>query len=103
MVVRYFGGTKLGVPGLINAYREATKDALIQTKIIEGFELINIEVHFDYFQINEIMKIIKDFDLKITDQNFDLNCLITLIIKKTESETPLLLLKENSQKIELLS
>lgn len=101
VVVRYFGGTKLGVPGLINAYKTSTKDALQQAEIIEGFELLDITLHFDYFQMNEVMKTIKDYNLKIVHRDFNLNCVIHLIMKKTNSETALKVLEENSQKIEL--
>lgn len=76
VVVRYFGGTKLGVGGLITAYREAAKDALQKAEIItkEVTELLSID--FEYAQMNEIMNIMKQLDLTIVSQNFELQCAI---------------------------
>ena len=69
VVVRYFGGVKLGVGGLINAYKTATQLVLEQTKIIEKIRTRELEVVFSYNDINKVMRIIKENQLKIIKQN----------------------------------
>ncbi len=76
IVVRYFGGTKLGVPGLIHAYKEASIDVLRNAEIIEKTVDDVYGVKFDYEAMNNVMKIIKDEDLNVTKREFDLNCYI---------------------------
>ena len=83
VVVRYFGGTLLGVPGLINAYKTATEDAIHHSVIIQKTVNDAYTIQFDYLQMNEVMKIIKDNDLSILSQDFDTNCSINLAIRKT--------------------
>lgn len=84
VVVRYFGGTLLGVPGLINAYKSATQDAINQAKIIEKTIDLIFKIEFSHPVMNEVMKIIKDEQLKIFDQNFDLNCSLNLEIRQSQ-------------------
>jgi uncharacterized YigZ family protein len=84
VVVRYFGGTKLGVPGLVNAYREAAKDALTNSQILEAYELQTINIEFDYIKMNDIMKLIKDFGIELLDQGYDSNCTMSLRFKKED-------------------
>jgi uncharacterized YigZ family protein len=84
IVVRYFGGTLLGVPGLINAYKAATEDALKQAVIIEKTVNDIYTIAFDYLQMNGVMKIIKDENLTIIKQNFDNDCSIQVAIRKTQ-------------------
>jgi len=69
VVVRYFGGIKLGVGGLINAYKTATQLVLEQTKTIEKIRTRELEVIFSYNDINKVMRIIKENQLKIIKQN----------------------------------
>ena len=76
IVVRYFGGTKLGIPGLIRAYRSAAADAIINAEIIEKIAGETVDFSFGYFQMNQIMKLIKDFSPDILEQNFDNICTI---------------------------
>ncbi len=83
IVVRYFGGTLLGVPGLINAYKSATEAALNQAIIIEKTVNDIYTIDFDYLQMNEVMKIIKDDDLTIINQVFDNNCNMQISVRKT--------------------
>ncbi|WP_156306958.1 IMPACT family protein [Sphingobacterium endophyticum] len=82
VVVRYFGGTLLGVPGLINAYKTATQEALSNAEIVEKTVNDVYEVQFDYLQMNDIMKMVKELDLIVLGQEFDTNCKITLEIRK---------------------
>lgn len=74
VVVRYFGGTKLGVPGLVNAYKTAAAEALKNAEIIELTENGFITIQFAYPEMNKVMKIIKDENLNIISQNFQLSC-----------------------------
>jgi uncharacterized YigZ family protein len=83
IVVRYFGGTLLGVPGLINAYKTATEESLKQTVIIEKTINDIYTVQFDYLQMNEVMKIIKDDNLAVVTQFFDNDCSIQVSVRKT--------------------
>lgn len=78
LVVRYFGGTKLGVGGLIQAYRAAAADALDNSTIIECKVFDILKVEFAYEQMNSVMKVIKDKQLEFADQNFDMDCSLTL-------------------------
>jgi len=83
VVVRYFGGTLLGVPGLINAYKSATIDAVKNATIIEKTVNSIFRIEFAHPQMNEVMKIIKDEDVKISNQNFDLNCSFLLEVRQS--------------------
>ncbi|MCB2207642.1 MAG: YigZ family protein [Bacteroidetes bacterium] len=83
IVVRYFGGTKLGVSGLINAYKQATIDAIGQANIKTENLKRYLVVGFKYPLMNEVMRVIKEENLKIMDQKFELDCMINLEIKKS--------------------
>ncbi|HEY8784252.1 MAG TPA: YigZ family protein [Mucilaginibacter sp.] len=84
IVVRYFGGTLLGVPGLINAYKTATEEALKQAKIIEKTVNDIYTINFDYLQMNDVMKVIKDDSLAIISQAFDNNCSMQVSVRKAQ-------------------
>ncbi len=86
VVIRYFGGTKLGVPGLIHAYKEATIDAINNTSIVEKTVNDVYAVHFDYLVMNDIMRIVKEENLKILNQQFDLSCTIEFSNRQSEIE-----------------
>jgi uncharacterized YigZ family protein len=86
IVVRYFGGTKLGVRGLINAYKGATREALNQASVITRLVETDYEVLFDYSLMNDVMKLAKDFDLKQKNQDFDLNCRLTFSVRQQLSQ-----------------
>ncbi|NVM67627.1 putative YigZ family protein [Mucilaginibacter sp. SG538B] len=96
VVVRYFGGTLLGVPGLINAYKAATEDALNQSVIISKTVNDVYTISFDYLQMNDVMRIIKEENLIILDQLFDNDCSIQLSIRKTQVEQALFKLNKVS-------
>ena len=83
VVVRYFGGTLLGVPGLINAYKSATEAALNEAVIIQKTVNDTYTVEFDYAQMNDVMKIIKDDNLIVLKQSFDTNSSMQVFIRKT--------------------
>ena len=84
VVVRYFGGTLLGVPGLINAYKSATQDAINQANVIEKTIDLIFKLEFGHSVMNEVMKIIKDDDLRIFNQQFDLNCSLDIEIRQSQ-------------------
>ncbi len=86
VVVRYFGGTKLGVSGLINAYKTAAADAINNNKVIKKFIYKEIKLHFSYPQMNLVMKLVKDFDLKIVAQKMELSCEMTLGVRLSIEE-----------------
>ncbi len=86
IVVRYFGGTKLGTSGLINAYKTATNEAIIHAEIINKTIIRKITIKFDYPLINSVMRIVKEENLKIVYQKFELSCLLTIETKKSNEE-----------------
>ncbi|MBR4027972.1 MAG: YigZ family protein [Alistipes sp.] len=86
VVVRYFGGTKLGVPGLIAAYKESTALVLSECEIVERTVDVVMDVSFSYIAMNDIMRIIKDMQPKVVNQLFDNLCTMTLSIREGDSE-----------------
>ena len=74
VVVRYFGGIKLGIPGLIRAYKTSTSEALDKAGQIEKIAGKWFKVTFDYQDMNQVMKILKDMDLPQKDQDFGIGC-----------------------------
>ncbi len=86
VVIRYFGGVKLGVGGLINAYRQATIDVLNNSKIIKKEVLERHSIRFDYSNMNDVMKILKEYDLKQENHQFDLESYLEFILPKNLSE-----------------
>ncbi|MGL4805012.1 MAG: IMPACT family protein [Bacteroidales bacterium] len=84
VVIRYFGGVKLGTSGLIVAYREAASEAINNNKIIECLVEDEVTVVFEYPFMNDIMKIVKDMEPTILYQRFDMNCEMTLRIRRSE-------------------
>lgn len=97
-VVRYFGGTKLGTSGLINAYKVASADALENAEIIEKTVDEEIHISFDYLVMNDVMKIIKDVAPQVLSQQFDNNCNMVLSIRKGDAPN----LTERLKKVESL-
>lgn len=89
VVVRYFGGTLLGVPGLINAYKTTAEEAVGQAAIIHKTVNDVYTIAFDYLQMNDVMRIIKDDNLTILNQQFDNDCSIQVSIRKTQVEQTL--------------
>jgi uncharacterized YigZ family protein len=87
VVIRYFGGVKLGIGGLIQAYRSAAKDALENGKVITKTWKSLLEIRFDYFQMNDVMRVIKDEGLRIIHQESLGQSCILLEIRKGDLET----------------
>ena len=86
VVVRYFGGTLLGVSGLINAYKTSASEVIQASKIIEKQIMFRYLVSFSFEQMNDVMKVLKQSDAKINSQQFDTNCQIEFTIRKANSE-----------------
>ena len=84
--VRYFGGTKLGVGGLINAYRNSAKLAIEASQIIVKTINVRFRISFPYHLMNKVMRIIKEQNIQIVNQNLELNCTYIIAIRKKESE-----------------
>ncbi len=85
--VRYFGGTKLGVGGLINAYRSSAKLALEDSDIIEKTININFQLSFGYDMMNKVMRIIKEKNLNIISQQLELSCQYIISVRKKDADT----------------
>lgn len=83
IVVRYFGGTLLGVPGLINAYKLATADALTNATIVSKTVNEVYRLQFTYEQMNDVMKVVKDQQLTVLSQSFDNDCTLEIELRKT--------------------
>ena len=86
VVVRYFGGVKLGIGGLINAYRTAAQFALENANIIEKTININFLITFEYKNMNKVMRIIKEKQLKIVNQVLELDCNIEISVRKSNAK-----------------
>ncbi len=86
IVVRYFGGTLLGVPGLINAYKTAAALALQVIPVIQKQVEIKYELHFDYTKMNEVMTVVKQFNCSIIQQEMQLFCILKIGIPKARLE-----------------
>jgi uncharacterized YigZ family protein len=85
VVVRYFGGVKLGTSGLIAAYRAAAMDAVQNTEIVEKTVDEDISFVFEYPYLNGVMKIVKEEQPQIITQKFDTDCEMTLRIRQSEA------------------
>ena len=86
VVVRYFGGTKLGVSGLIQAYKESTADVIAVSKIIEKTVDRVVKIDFDYTSMNGVMRIVKEMNPRIDEQVFDNICKMSLRIRESEAD-----------------
>ena len=86
VVVRYFGGTKLGVPGLIAAYKESAAAALDAAKVVEKTVDTRIKIDFSSVVMNDVMRVIKDEQPRITGQEFDNLCTMHLTMREGRAE-----------------
>ncbi len=83
VVVRYFGGTKLGVGGLIKAYKSAAGEAIAANEVTEGVITTEISFSFDYNHTNDVMRIVADYNIEILKQHFEINCSIKIRFRKS--------------------
>lgn len=81
VVVRYFGGIKLGIPGLVRAYRTSSADAIANAEIVEKTASRRYELTFGYMEMNRVMKLIKDMGLTAASQSFDMTCSMTVPVR----------------------
>ena len=81
VVVRYFGGIKLGIPGLIRAYKTSTADALAQAEIVDKVAGKFFRVTFDYLSMNGVMKVLKDMGLTPSAQDFGMECALEVRVR----------------------
>ena len=86
IVIRYFGGIKLGVSGLINAYKTAAKDALDNNTIVEKFVEEDYQLRFPPLSMNKVMQLLKRETVKITDQQYDTDCIIRFTVQKRDTD-----------------
>lgn len=82
VVIRYFGGTKLGVGGLINAYKTATEEALSKVRRVEIFETVNLKISFDYDTMSLVERLVADFDIEVMERDFQISCTLHCRLKK---------------------
>ena len=99
VVVRYFGGIKLGVSGLIQAYRDAAADAILHAEIVERTVDEEIRIRFTYVVMNDVMKVLKEEEPEVLSRNFEMECEMTLSIRQKDMPR----LKERLLKIESLA
>ncbi len=85
VVVRYFGGTKLGVPGLINAYRESAREVLENCRIVERTVDVHFTLRFAYPAMNGVMRVVKEVNPNVLEQSFDNVCIMRLSIREGEA------------------
>lgn len=86
VVVRYFGGIKLGTSGLISAYRASAREAITSAHIIECHETKQISFHFPYMSMNEVMKVVKSDGVSVDSQQFDNSCSMSVSIRSDEAD-----------------
>jgi len=86
VVIRYFGGTKLGVGGLITAYKTAASDALDQNIIVEKPITKSFKLVFPYEEMSDVQRLVKELELGITDQSFEMDCSISLAVLLSQVE-----------------
>ncbi|CAL2103137.1 putative YigZ family protein [Tenacibaculum sp. 190130A14a] len=100
--VRYFGGTKLGVGGLINAYRSSAQLALEASDIIEKTIDVHYKLKFGYDMMNKVQRIIKERSITILNQKLELDCEYTISVRKKEAD-PIFEVFNNLYKVEIKS
>lgn len=86
VVVRYFGGTLLGVPGLINAYKTATELALDEATVTQGYVTFTYRVSFPYETMNAVMKIVKEMGLEVQNPVYEMDCRLEIEVRKGQAE-----------------
>jgi uncharacterized YigZ family protein len=84
VVIRYFGGIKLGIPGLIRAYKTSTSDAIANAEIVEKIASRMYRVSFGYMGMNSVMKVFKDMGLEQKNQKFDMECSIDTSVRLSQ-------------------
>ncbi|MGB5698775.1 IMPACT family protein [Muriicola sp.] len=83
-VVRYFGGTKLGVGGLVSAYRTTAQMTLTESKVVRKKLMATLFLEFEYVSMNKVMRIVKKHSLRVVSQTMDMKCKICLSLPKSD-------------------
>jgi uncharacterized YigZ family protein len=86
VVVRYFGGTKLGVGGLIDAYRTAAKMAIEANEIVQEYVTEEVSINFNYNQMGAVMKVLNDRNLQMKQHHFDAQCSLTVAVRASGAD-----------------
>lgn len=87
VVVRHFGGIKLGIPGLIRAYKSSTADALANATVVEKTAGTVYRISFDYLSMNAVQKVLKDMNLPQSSQEFSQSCSLVTRVRLTEDDS----------------
>jgi len=95
IVVRYFGGVKLGVPGLIRSYKTAAADAISQGVFITETVKEQYKVYFKYPQMNDVMRLIKEHDLEVINTDFQIDCNLIFAVAKNKADSLVEIFKKN--------
>ena len=95
VVVRYFGGVKLGVPGLIRSYKTAALDAISNSEIITKIIKEQFAVSFKYPQMNDVMRLVKEYNLEVVNTDFQIECNLIFAVAKSKSEEVVETFKKN--------
>ena len=95
VVVRYFGGVKLGVPGLIRSYKTAAADAISQGIFITKTIKEQYKVSFKYSQMNDVMRLIKEHDLEVINTDFQIDCNLIFAVARSKVDSVIKTFKKN--------
>ena len=99
--IRYFGGVKLGVSGLVSAYRNSAKITLEESDIVENIIEVFFQLNFKYEVMNRVMKIIKEKNIKIVNQKLELDCEYKISVRKNDADS-IFRIFNTSHKIDIL-
>ena len=97
IVVRYFGGVKLGVPGLIRSYKTAASDVILKSSIISKTIKEHYQVNFKYPKMNDIMRLIKEYDLEVVNTDFQIECKLIFAVPKSKANDIVDTFKKNHE------
>ncbi len=97
VVVRYFGGVKLGVPGLIRSYKTAATQAILEATIITKTIKEQYEVSFKYPQMNDVMRLVKEYDLEVVNTDFQIDCKLIFAAPKSKANDIVDTFKKNHE------
>ncbi|MFQ3332785.1 MAG: putative YigZ family protein [Thalassomonas sp.] len=97
VVVRYFGGVKLGVPGLIRSYKTAAAEAILEATIITKTIKEQYKVSFKYPQMNDVMRLIKEYDLEVVNTDFQIDCKLIFAVPKSKANDVVDTFKKNHE------
>ena len=95
VVVRYFGGVRLGVPGLIRSYKNAAAEAILKATIIIKKIQEHYELSFKYSQMNDVMRLVKEYNLEVVNTDFQIECKLIFAVPKSKTELIVKAFKKN--------